>query len=253
MDYDVITNKFEEIRNEIENDIKLSNVPFTLKSLLRTSQKVDQILESIRLIKNQFYSSQILIRSLFEHYIVSHYIFMKWYNHRNDIVGLDYYQKYMISEFIKQTSYNYQIDNIEKNGSGSIPLDELRKFKSLQDATHADIQEMHMVGNQFEIKRIGKYFISLNVESYALKGVHRAMLDFMRRYNKLSSWVHGGPTADIITFEKELHLDLEITEENIKWSEIASKSIKFNIMSIMAFEFSEKYVDHINDVVGKKR
>lgn len=252
MNNDQIIKKYKEIEDGIINDIENTTVPNTLKSLVRFSKKLDTIMDSLELIKDQYYCSQILVRSLFEHFIVAHYIYIKWYLEKNDKTGSEYYREYMASEFLKQTSYNYQIDSIEAKANKTISLEDYRKIKGMEESTQVDINQLHMIGNQFDIRKIGKYLMTVNIESKGLIGVHKGILDFMRRYNKLSSWVHGGPHSEIISFENSTHEMKEICEENVRWAKSASRSIKFNIITIICGETNGKYFDVMEEMVNKK-
>ncbi len=53
-------------------------------------------------LNNNIYASQILHRSLTEHYLIAYYIFLKWKIDNSDIVGEDYYDAYANSEWLKQ-------------------------------------------------------------------------------------------------------------------------------------------------------
>ena len=251
-------NIFLENTNKILRDIYSSKYPQSFKSLFYFQKKIDIILSSIQFInesitEDKYYTIQILTRVLFEHFIVGHYIFTKARIDNNDLCGTEYYVFYRLSEFLKRENYELGIEGIEKNIKNNATFENLKKrLEGYENKiTQSDIEEIHKKGNQFEIKSILNYLINSTPSNDHYVGLNISLAHFLRQYNILSSFVHGGPNSESETFHGEPTIDkLKIIEDSIKYAKIASKTTKEHILMLMfqeRFEYNE-LLDPIMDL-----
>lgn len=198
-----------------------------------------------------FYVSQVLARTLFEHYLIGHYIWTKLRIERKYEVGQQYYKDYFCSERFKQDNYNFSIDNIKENKKDKSAIDRIRlKYPEFNEMEQSFLDNLHKVSNQFDIKKIGDYLNNKIDNTDTFKTVNISILDFLRRYNYLSSFVHGGAFSEMHTFDNEDNIDKEkVCLENISWGEIASKQSKRNIISALAIEFPLKYLSLYKEIL----
>lgn len=224
---------FDTYIEQIEKDLLNSKYPKTAKALYRFYLKaisIKTLLEKVTDL-NEVYVAKIILRSLFEHLIVAYYIFYRQHNEKDDRVGEEYYQEYLIHEFFKQKGYNQKIDNIKNNKSQNISgLDYLKgQDENLNEITEKQYQEINTIGNKFKVDNILKHLNQADIKSSNILKLHDHMLKFLEEYNKLSSFVHGGPTAEKQTFDDSINLQNEIT--TIKaWAESLMNTIKEHIL-----------------------
>ena len=151
---------FKSKITEIVCDIEQSKFPKTGKALLRFYYKISSMKSIIDKIDStdEVYAGKILLRALFEHLIVSYFIFDENVNSNDDKIGEDYYQEYFIQEFFKQKGYSQKIDNIKAGISRNISgLDYVKnKFNELEEVSETQYQEINSIGNKFKIDNILK-------------------------------------------------------------------------------------------------
>lgn len=225
---------------EIKQDIENSKYPKTAKALYRYYKKIlsmHLLIEKINL-EEELYTGKILLRALFEHMIVSYFIFNQSLKEKNDKIGEEYYMEYFVQEFFKQKGYTQKIDNIRNHISKNINgLDYVKgKYEELNEVTAAQYQEINAAGNKFKIDNILKKLNELTEEENEFSELHNYMLVFLDEYNKLSSYVHGGPFAEKETFDDEKNEEEEIL--NIKkWAKSSLNLIKENIIIFLLDEY----------------
>lgn len=242
--YDETIRIFENVKDDILFDANNSDRSYTIKALYNNSIKIDFILKGLRLSEEIFYVSQILTRTLLEHYLVGYFIFIKSILDESDDVGLEYLREYMVSEYIKQQGYNLKVEKI-KNISLNKSLIEFLKetMPDMEQVEQRDLDELHRIGNSFDVKNIGNYLVNhASVVTESMRALHGQMLSFLNRYNELSSYVHGGPIAEAKTLvEHDLQIKEKAIKENIDWGMIASKGSKINLLILLAKTLPKKY------------
>lgn len=246
--YNRITDTFNRLRAEIERDIDKSNYGNSLKALLHFSDKIDQLGIVLQLEEINFYTSQVLMRVIFEHYLISDYIFTRSFKDKSDEVGEEYYKHYYCGEFFKRKSYFVQVDEIakgkkQKRSTLEIIKDNHLEFKEL---TEIDFAEINRIKNTFyDLKKIGDYLIRSESNKKSIQDFNKAKLDLIKRYSDLSSYIHGGPTAEQDYVSKEVQEKEQIIDENQTWYKIASKQSKLNLLSLCAMEYGVKYLKEL--------
>lgn len=214
---EIVNDTYQKSIAVINERIGKSQFPYTFKLLTRFISKTDQLLKSLVGSKNEelFYSSQGLTRILIEHFIVAYYVWTKCRVDKSDDCALSYYGYYGLQELIKQENYNSKLD--KSYDPQKTPLENFKaKDDSFNDVSEADILDVNKKANQFDIRHILKYLQDeLHVDD-EFKSIHVIFLDFCKQYNKLSSFVHGGPTAEHQTFENKPPIDIgKVIENNI--------------------------------------
>lgn len=233
---------FKSNIEQIEKDITNSQFPKTGKALLRFYYKISSLKILIDKIKitEEVYAGKILLRALFEHLIVSYYIFNEYENQKNDKIGEEYYQEYFIHEFFKQKGYSQKIDNIRgditKNVSGLEYVK--KKYNELEEVSASQYQEINGIGNRFKIDNILKQLNEKGKIKQEDIKFHDYMLGFLDEYNRLSSYVHGGPFAEKETYD--VSNDLEAENNKIKnWTKPALNAIEQHILLFLGDEKKE--------------
>ena len=246
--YNRITETFNRLRSVIENDIPKSEYENSLKALLRCSDKIDELGVITQLKQINFYTSQVLMRVIFEHYLVSDYIFTRSYKDKSDDVGEEYYKHYYCAEFFKRKSYSVQVDEIaegkkQKRSSLEIIKENHPEF---EDLSENDFAEINRIKNTFyDLKKIGEYLITSESEKNSVQDFNKAKLDLIKRYSDLSSYVHGGPIAEQDYLSKDEKETDQIIDENRSWYKIASKQSKLNLLNLCAMEFGLTYLKEL--------
>jgi hypothetical protein len=247
--YEYTGKVFMENLSQINEDILKSKYPKSLKVMLRGIMKIDEILKSMTATKSSFYTSQILARVLFEHSLVFQYIFIKFNEDLSDNVGEDYYSNYFMSEFVKRENYEFGIDNIRNNTKEPITIERIqKKYPSVKDLNLHSINKIHTSANQFDVRKIGDYLNNKINNKNNFKAVHEQMLEFLSRYNKLSSFVHGGPSSELNSYEIKVEEHNRTIEDNLLIAQIASYSAKHNIISTLYREFPSAYIQLYTDL-----
>jgi len=232
--------KYIKYINEYETSSKF---PLTIKVLMRFSDKIDSIKHGLISAEheNNFYTSQILLRTLFEHQLVAYYIWTKNRLEKSDIVAEKYFIEYLISEFFKQKNYELGIEGIVLKKPKHNTFENIKKkYPKFEEMKEKQLHDIHNVANQFDIRKIGAFLNNEYPEGDYFPKIHKAMLDFLKRYNQLSSYVHAGAFAD-----KQYYEDInqekraKIITENKGWSLIASRMIKEHIIYALASDIDE--------------
>lgn len=239
-EYEIITSQFSKNIKEIERLVQSSKFPKTAKALFRFTIKIEMLSKAIGALgkAGNLYSSYILLRSQYEHLLVSHYIWMKYRQSKSDKCGKEYYIDYFVAEFLKREGFDLKVEGIKNNKKNNNNLENIKKkIDYLKDATQGDIDEIHRTGNQFDISRIGHYLVNTYPETDVFAAVHKSMLDFINKYNRLSSYVHGGPISEKEIFE---NFDKEMPQKEFKeleeWQKKCSVIPKEHLIYFLADE-----------------
>jgi len=249
----MLDNIFMSNIKQIEKDIANSKFPKTGKALLRFYHKILSLKLLIGKIEvtEEVYSGKILLRALFEHLIVSYYIFNEYEYRNNDKIGEEYYQEYFIHEIFKQKGYSQKIDNIRGNLTKNVSgLEYLKKkYNELEEVSASQYQEINGIGNKFKIDNILKQLNEKSTTKQEDRKFHDYMLGFLDEYNRLSSYVHGGPFAEKETYDDSN--DLEAENNKIKnWTESALNAIEQHILLFLGDEKNE-YLLMLKPIFGK--
>src|SRR5690606_11769972 len=118
-----------------------------------------------------FYSSQVLLRVLLEHYLVGYYMYFKTTSDKNDRIGDEYYDEYLKSEIIKRENYYFKLDTIKNNPKHENIQGYLEKYGVFNDMKQKQIDIIHQKASQFDIKKIIKYLFENKKVSKAEKAM----------------------------------------------------------------------------------
>ena len=188
----------------IKTDLNKTKFKYTSNALYKFYLKCKSIDNLCQLTDSNanHYPLFILIRCQIEHFIVTTYIFIQFRLTETDKTAKIYTEDYMLYEVIKRLNYS---KSNKINMSSKLAV----LFQSLLDLLREngifkqkDIEEVNRKGNQFDIKKISKFLDeNLPLEFDNLIKAER-IKQFLEHYNYLSSFVHGGPTADAFLDEK---------------------------------------------------
>lgn len=239
--YELVHKIYSENILEIDERIGKSKFPITFKVLKNFSLKIDDILKSLESIEiNQgFYSSQGLTRILYEHYLVAYYIWTKCRVDNSDECAIDYYQYYAIYEMIKQQNYNSKLD--KSYDATKTPLQNfLIKVPEFDDPVDPLNQEnfidINTRANKFDIRKILQYMVDDLDPNEHFKSLHVLVHDICKKYNKTSSYVHGGRMAELEAFENTPVIDkAKLLKENVDFAKIFSyQMLDFMMMLLLS-------------------
>ncbi len=233
-EYEITKTIFLDNSERIIHDIDNSKYKNSNKALFYLNKKIDDLLTAIEpLQKHNYYSSQVILRVIFEHYLLGHYIWTKTRIEKNDDCGKEYYVDYFVSEYLKRLSYDLKIDSIVDKTISTDLLNQFQsKFPQHKDATQEDIDRIHKTANQFDIRHILDYTLNKTPKNDFFEHVHKTFHHFLRDYNKLSSFIHGGPSAENETYHELPKVDKDIQIiQNIGWAKTGSRLVKFYVLS----------------------
>jgi hypothetical protein len=240
--YEIVHKVYSENTLEIEERIGKSKFPVTFKVLKNFALKIDDILKSLESIEvNQsFYSSQALTRILYEHYLVAYYIWTKCRVDNSDECAIDYNQYYAIYEMIKQQNYNSKLD--KSYDATKTPLQNfLIKVPEFDDPVDPLSQDnfidINTRANKFDIRKILQYMVDDLDPNEHFKSLHVLVHDICKKYNKTSSYVHGGRMAELEAFENTPVVDkAKLLKENVDFAKIFSYQMLDFIMMLLLSE-----------------
>lgn len=244
---EVFKNLYDSRINEIVKITNGSNYPKTINFFIKTIKKVELLKSSINkcLENEEFYSANILLRSLLEHNIVAFYVWIKFNEDRNDSCVENYYKVYSLSEEIKQEGFKLKIEGIKSNIIDNNSLSKLKSRMSiLNDKEQKDIDKIHEIGNQFDIHKVFNYLSNKLKDDHAFKPyIEDVIFNNLLEYNLLSSFVHGGPYSEKYNFLKH---DIEKIEFIPIHSLISLTQCLFQILSLEIPEYKQILKNSIN-------
>jgi hypothetical protein len=240
--FELVHKTYSENIEEINERISKSKYPITFKVLQSFALKIDDILKSLESLEtNQsFYSSQGLTRILYEHYLVAYYVWTKCRVDNNDECATDYNQYYAIYEMIKQENYNSKLD--KSYDPTKTPLQNfLVKVPEFDDPVDPLNQEnfidINTRANKFDIRKILQYMTDDLDPNDHFKSLHVLVHDVCKKYNKISSYVHGGRMAELEAFENIPPVDKgKIMRDNVEFGRIFSHQMRDFIMMLLLAE-----------------
>jgi len=153
----VINEIFQKTLNGIEKRIENHSYPKSLMAIYAKVQQIEFIKESLNKSDGNFYSSQVLLRILLEHYLVAYYMYFKTLSDKNDKIGEEYYDEYLKSEIIKRENYYKKLDEIKGELKHSDINGYLEKYGLFESMEQREIDSVHQRASQFGIRKIIKY------------------------------------------------------------------------------------------------
>lgn len=248
----VINEIFRKTQNEIEQRIENHTYPKSMMAFYAKVQQIELIKESLNKSDGNFYSSQVLLRILLEHYLVAYYMYFKTMSDKNDKIGEEYYDEYLKSEIIKQENYYKKLDEIKGEPKYTDINGYLEKYELFENMEQREIDNIHQKASQFDIRKIIKYLFEHKGTNEKEKTLHKILFDFLEKYNKLSSYVHGGVTADAETFVKGGEkIRFEKIEENKEWGTSIESGIKFYFLLLLNFNDKTATFELMKSYLGK--
>ena len=238
-EYEIAKEIFLKDSETILSDILSSKFAKSNKALYYLNLKIDNFLFSIEMMKAEnYYSSQALLRLIFEHYLVGYYIWTKTRLENNDQCGEEYYIDYSVSEFFKRTSYNLKIDSIKNNTTKIDLLSHFRKeYPKYKAITQDDLDSIHRKASQFDVRQILNYTLNKTPTDDFFSNANKVYDHFLKEYNNLSSFVHGGPLAENETYHNSPKIDKDQKiSDNIEWAKTSSRLMKFYILTLLLDE-----------------
>lgn len=229
-------------KKQIKIDIDNSQFKNSLNCLYSKTEQVIKLKEDIQNSIN-VYSTQILLRSLIEHFLIGFYVFLRVRIDKADDVGIEYYDFYQNSEYLKQETYSIQIEDIKNKQNCKVDADRLKqKFPHLNNLEQKVLQDYHFEGNKFaNIKNIGKYLIENKDFEPKLQPITIIFVDLIDLYNYLSSYVHGGPFAERELSEMNESEITKFEEKTIGWADTLSNIIINVLFLSLTYEQYEIY------------
>ena len=230
----IINEIFQENQNGIEKRIENHSYPKSVMALYSKVLQIELIRESLNKSDGNFYSSQVLLRILLEHYLVGYYMYFKTISDKNDKIGEEYYDEYLKSEIIKRENYYLKLDKIKGEPKHEDINGYLKKYGLFDNMEQRKIDIIHQKASQFGIRDIIRYLFEHKKVNEKEKALHNMLFDFLEKYNKLSSYVHGGVSAEAETFIKEDERKrFDKIEENKEWGTSIESGLKFYFLLIL--------------------
>ncbi|MFL9838103.1 hypothetical protein ABS768_11375 [Flavobacterium sp. ST-75] len=189
------------VLNEIEDLLPyIEKSPFvcTLSAYYNFILKIEALNKDIQQIESG-YTLRVLLRVSIEHFIVAYYILYKYMLKNTDSTGEDYYGCYRISESLKRNMYDLGTEGILQGIDKNANLSNLKKKLGAKDIDfkQSDVDEIHTIAGQFGIKKIQSFILKNRLPGNFFHDVNKTVIpDFLSLYNRLSSYIHGGPSAE---------------------------------------------------------
>jgi hypothetical protein len=242
---DLVNKTFHDNFDLIKERVDASKFPNTFKFLFRSDQKIELFSNVLRETVKQknFYASQAITRIVLEHFIVAYYVWTKARIDESDECATEYYSFYGLQEQIKQENYNSKLDKSYDNTKSALQNVAAKDPEVFGDTTEADILDLNIRANKFDIRRILAFLTDELDVNDAFKSLHVIVLNFCKRYNYLSSYIHGGPTAEFQAFENMPKTDHEkITNDNAEYAETMNYQLKSLLMLLLVAD-DKKNID----------
>jgi|GEM_PF-1654585 len=258
--YELTKMIFLDKTSKILEDITKSSYPQTYKAVFYCQKKIASLLDTLELLKasdyeDVYYSVQSTTRVLFEHFLVGHYIWTKARIEKNDSCGTEYYAHYRLSEILKRENYELGLEGIDNKIKNNATFENLKKRFSGYDKpiTQQDIDEIHRIANQFDIKSIYNYVRNEVPSGDHFSELHKSLVQFLKEYNVLSSFTHGGPSAEFEAFHNEPPIDKpQRIIDCIKHGKITLKTLREHILMLLFSEF-EEYGEILKPIMALKK
>ena len=204
-----IENMLEEMAEEIEphlpliprflSNLKSTDKPLSISSMTSFIPKVESIRIGIFEVAkiDEYYSLNILFRSLIEHFVKAQYIWMKILRNKDDEIGIDYWlfgQDQENIDYAKALQQSYSLVGINPNVSPAETLKEMGVISK-----DKSVNQIRKKSEQFRFKKMTHYIADqLKAKENGKAPILRS---FSPHYSELSSCVHGGPDS-VSAYEK---------------------------------------------------
>lgn len=192
------------------------------------------------------YSAGILFRSLVEHTFRHLYIYTRALKEDSDDVGGEYYGKLRGSEDLESFT---KVNNYTKV---------IRPNQTSWSTKGDHNNDIAKVGKQFGISNIFFYLIenSSTDKPYINEGMEDYLLERLKQYTNLSSYVHGGPYAEICY--EELLKDSEKMQGHLEGMATESFKLYKSIIEatyLFSSLFDEQIISHYESIrkIGEKK
>lgn len=239
----IISEQLGKIEN-LEDYISRSEFPKTFTATLNFIEKIKHLQSDIYRIKSS-YTANCLLRTIVEHFLVSYYIYYRFNLDNNDITGEKYYTDYFVTECFKKDMYQLGVDGMLNGEANSATFENLKKKLSpdFDDLTQTEFDNFNREGKQFDIKKIQNFLIKNPLPENQFDIVNIELVPMLlHKYNLLSSYIHGGPSA-----EMEFQKNKKVSEDSKEWTSIVLffTITNFFIMLIIIdrkFEYLKDYI-----------
>ncbi|UGS24448.1 DUF5677 domain-containing protein [Flavobacterium channae] len=194
----IVEKQLDGIEN-LEDYINNSKYPKVLSATLNFIEKIKALQSDIQNIKSN-YTANCLLRTIVEHFLVSYYIFYRFHLDNNDDVGKKYYTDYFVTECFKKDMYQLGVDGMLTGEANNATFENLKKKLSpdFDDLTQTEYDNFNREGKQFDIKKIQNFLIKNPLPDNHFNKVNKELIPILLgKYNTLSSYIHGGPNAEM--------------------------------------------------------
>jgi len=199
------------------------------------SLSISEVINSIDYNKN-IYPCIILLRCQIEHFIVSSYIWISFRINKSDKIASIYYGEYLIQELLKRLNYAKK-NNINSESRYAFFFQKILDVLTYKKIiTQKDIEKINSEANQFDIRNISKFFdrkLPLELDNIIRP---ERIKQFLEYYNYFSSFVHGGPSADMIIKEKKNNPFIDAMTNSIEWSDNIVNFQRILLLYFLAME-----------------
>lgn len=211
---------FETNKEILAKAIENSKYKNTSKILLNFYNKCKAIDDSIKATNFQtnFYPCIILLRCQIEHFIIATYIWIQFRITEKDEIARIYREEYLIHEGLKRLNYS-KSNNISMSSSIAIILQKILDIlKEKKVLKQKDLESIFIKGNQFDIKKISKFFDQNLPLKYDNLITAERIKSYLEYYNYFSSFVHGGPSADELSTNENKSKIFGESTSILEWS-----------------------------------
>lgn len=226
-----------------------SHAPITSFSLIGLLATINSIklgmYDLIEKCDTHLYVVKILHRSLIEQFLRFQYLFSRFINENNDEVGIEYRKYSKISEVLAYINASAVANSMVGKATEEIVLKKLKKdFPELSISR----KELESITNRWKHRSIIKY---LNTNSRLAEPGWAFMLNLIPEYAELSSFVHGGTSA-------EEHYNYSMSEGSLKEQMLneAEEACRIaaltkGMLLIVATKFSPEFQEDLDLVMSK--
>lgn len=197
--------------------LQSSIYPNTTKLLFNLTKRIDSIKEGVftTVLSDNYYSTQVLLRVLIEHYLTYMYVNERLKNESNDNIGTEYYMERGAEESIDFWDASNKVLKMMNEDAAAIELNRViyeERFTELKKINKKDLIKKN---KQYKVKEMIKYFlkdIDFKILDYDTEVPALSNLRYYKDWVQLSSFVHCGPLAEKMTL---INLDNEKRNERL--------------------------------------
>lgn len=195
-------------KEHINTSILNSKYEHSCKVLVFKAKVIDTLIDSSLEIDavRSYYTICVLMRSAIENYLVAEYVFTSARTTKTDKNGIAYFNYYYGAELFKRENYNLtlneKITKTDKEDKQKLLDVLLIKYPELSEIlkSNSDIEIAFRYQNLYEPRAIIDYFNNGKTKELIDEMQNIFFKQLVEKYNFLSSYVHGGPTSDMETF-----------------------------------------------------